>query len=873
MPLTVGAKASDLPDWSSSSRGFELRWSKAPGGGFVLEKSAQTPAGAAALRQELALLERLPREGFAQVLEAVADGADGLRVRYRIPFAVRLDDWVARGRRPRPADGLLLCRALARCVAALHRCGHSDRQLSPARFFVPEEAAGGSVCLAELGRLSRPTVEQRRAGAVAWIEGDLAYLAPEQTGRMNRSIDDRCDLYTLGVIFYRILTGRLPFTAEDDLALVHAHLSLPPPAPRALEPDFPLALERLLLKLLEKNAENRYQTAEGLCADLDGLLAHAEGSPAWSEFQPGARDHRNELVVPQRLYGRSGEVRQLLDAFAATAAGDKLLLLVGGYAGVGKSSLISEVHKPITAARGSFVAGKFDQVQRDLPYVAVLGALRELLELVLAEREELVDRWRVRLGKALRGQGGVLLELLPELVQLIGPQLPVPEVEPAEAAARLKRVFQRFISVFARPGHPLVIFLDDLQWADAASLQLLENLFADDQAGHLMVIGAFRDNEIGPGHPLPDSLERIAAQGARLLRLTLAPLAEPTVQQLLADTLLRPTAEVAPLAGTVHDKTEGNPFYLKTLLQSMVSGGALRREQGQRAWSWDPAQVQAQALSGRVVDLVLASLRELPDSAARTLCSAAFLGASFELDDLRCLAEGDEAQLNADLALLEQRRYLLRLQHAHGPVLRFQHDRIQEAAYQLCPAPERAARHAEIGRRLAQGEPALAVSPRLFSVLQHLNHGFAASQGEARLALLRLNLAAGLRAKKSLAYGSAVRALELVAGALDEALWASQRELAFSASLELGHALFLDGQTDRADAAALALLPRAANAFEFAQVQSLRIELLAMGARYPECIAAGRAALAALGVELPSDGLEGHYRALMDGLELLWREV
>ncbi|MDB5848315.1 MAG: hypothetical protein JWP29_2067 [Rhodoferax sp.] len=870
------------------------QWTRVALGGWWRDRHADTPASVAALRAEVALLRQLPAGRFAQVVATsdveaatrqhadtadatvtalVAPAAGGFAVRLQVPFAGRLDAWLATGVRPAPPEALRLCRALTRCVAALHAEAQPDKHLHPARFFVPEDALAGEACLAELSRLSRPAVEERQAGAVAWIEGDLSYLAPEQTGRMNRAIDHRSDLYTLGVIFYRVLTGRLPFTGVDALALVHAHLSLAPPSPRALDATFPIACERMLLKLLEKNAEDRYQTAEGLCADLDSLIEGGAARLADAAFLPGADDHHRELVIPERLYGRVAEVQSLLAAFGKTAIGGKVLLLVAGYSGVGKSALINEVHKPITAARGTFIAGKFDQYQRDVPYVAVLVALRELLELVLAEPEAHIARWRMALAQALGPEAGVMLALLPELGRLIGPQPAPAEAEPSEAAARLKRVFQSFIGVFARPAHPLVLFLDDLQWADAASLQLLENLFAESQFGHLMVIGAYRNNEVGPGHLLPAALQRIAEAGTVPVTLVLAPLAEDAVRALLAASLLREPADVAELAAIVRAKTEGNPFYLKVLLQSLAQRGMLMRAPGKRAWHWNAAALASEALSGNVVELVLASLRELPAGAAQCLSLAAFLGASFSIDVLAKLAPGGAETLAADLEVLERRRYLLRLRGENTRELRFPHDRIQEAAYQLCPAGERTARHVAIGQRLAQDEPDLTASPNLFTILQHLNHGLADAVGVERVGLLRLNLAAGRRARKALAHGPAAGLLGLVHGVLDEALWRDERALAFEAELEYAQVLLLAGDSAQSDVVATALLPMVIDPMELARVQSLRMELCAIAARYEEAIAVGRQALAALGFELPTGDFETHHAAMGAQLALQMAEV
>ena len=833
------------------------RWSTAPEGGLLLEKSAASGIDAGALKAEAALIAILPTPWFPTIL--YEDERPGTySVGYWIRCTQRLDDWLAQGVQLPPRAALQLCRGLARCVEALHGHGQPDKQLTPRRFFVGDDPGQGDACLAELGRASRPLVEEMESGAIAWLSGDVAYLAPEQTGRMNRVIDYRSDLYTLGVIFYRILTGRLPFTGVDELAVVHAHLSLPPPPPTSVHPALPASYERMLLKLLEKHAEDRYQTAAGLCLDLDYLLARSQVQLPDTGFTPGMRDHSDQLLIPQKLYGRQPDVRRLLDAFDAVAGGDKKVLLVAGSSGSGKSSLINEVHKPITAARGMFVAGKFEQFQRDVPYIGVISALRELVEFVLAERPDMVEQWRVRIAKAVRGEGAILIELLPALARLLGPQNHPPAVESAEAVAtRLRRVFQNFIVAFARPEHPLVVCLDDLQWADAPSLQLLEDLIADDQATHLMIIGAYRDNEITPGHLLPPALDRIALRGVVPVVLKLGLLDVATVRQLLADTLSLTPEAAAALATALYAKTAGNPFHLKMLLGSLHRRGILSRSRDHRAWTWDAQTLANEDLAANVVDLVLASLRELPARAAETLSVAAFLGAIIGVADLAIASGRTAPELDADLAILEQRHFLLRRHGGHGAELRFQHDRIQEAAYHLCPPAERPLRHQQIGRLLAARHADLANSPDLFMVLRHLNAGPPLPPGGPRSELLRLNFAGGQRAKRSLAYGTAVVLLGLVADELDDTLWTDDRVFAFDAMLEFGQALLLHGDPARAEAVADALLPRVADPLELGRLTLLRSEVYALDARYDRSIEACRQALAALGTVLP----DGNYEA------------
>ena len=856
-----------------SFTGVETQWSPVAGGEWEARRSADTPRGAERLRREAALLAQLPRGRFAQVVET-HDSGSGFRLRCRVAQPWRLDEWLQTHPPLSPRRALRLALESTRCVAALHAVGQPDKHLVPARFFVAEDAPADVVCLAEIGPPTRAAVEERVPGPIAWIEGDLSYIAPEQTGRLNRTVDHRADLYTLGVILYELLTGRRAFSAADDLGLVHAQLSLMPLPPSRLDPAIPDCCDRLIARLVAKSPDDRYQSADGLAADLELLLALDDAALAALDFAPGRADRPEALQIPGRLYGRESEVRQLLGAFGATAAGARTLVLVAGYSGVGKSSVINEVQRPITAARGTFIAAKFDQYQRDMPYGGMLSALGQLLELVLAERQPVIERWRLQLRDALAGEGGVLLDLLPELVRLIGAQPALPDVGPNETTARLKRAFRRFIGVFATAGHPLVLFLDDLQWADAASLQLLETLYGSDPAtGHLMVIGAYRDNEITPGHLLTATLQRIRDQGTEPLTLTLAPLDEAAVCELLADTLRRPQDDVSALAATLRAKTEGNPFYVKVLLRSLERRGSIRRAPDLASWTIDAGALADEGVSGNVVELLLDAMRDLPPRAARTLSLAAFLGASFAIDALVDLAGGDAAAVLDDLDLLQRRRYLV---HLHDPlhdprrsVARFQHDRIQEAAYRLCPEAERAARHVEIGRQLAAGQADLVASPELFTILRHLNHGIASAAGAGRLELLRLNLAAARRARRSLAYETGANLLAAAQALVDEAAWAGDHALAFDAGLEYGRLLLLTARAVDAERFTDSLRARAEGPLELARLNLLRIEFYTLDARFQACVDAAAEALAGLGFELPRDDLELHHRELkttLDGL-------
>ena len=709
---------------------------------------------------------------------------------------------------------------LAAALGQVHRRGLIHKDIKPANVLVDD---AGRVWLTGFGIAAKLPRERQSAEPPEFIAGTLAYMAPEQTGRMNRSIDSRSDLYALGVTLYEMVTGTLPFTASDPMEWVHCHIAKQPPAPADRRKDVPSSVSGIITKLLAKTAEERYQTAAGLESDLRRCLDDWECDHRIDEFLLGERDTPDRLRIPEKLYGRQREVDTMLASFdRVLKSGTPELVLVSGYSGIGKSSVVHELYKALVPPRGLFASGKFDQYKRDIPYSTLAQAFQSLIRTLLTKSEAELNTWREALREALTPNASLIVDLVPELKLIIGEQPPVPDLEPQDAQRRFQLVFRRFISVFARPEHPLALFLDDLQWLDAATLDWLEDLLTRSDVQHLMLIGAYRDNEVDSMHPLVRKLEAIKKAGARVEEIMLAPLASEHLAQLMGDALRCEPERAAPLAQLVHEKSGGNPFFALQFISTLAEEGLLTFDHDGARWLWDLHRIHAKGYTDNVVDLMVGKLIRLPVKTQVALQQLACLGNAAETTLLSVVQRTSEEEIHSELWEAVRMELIVRLEG----VYRFAHDRIQEAAYSLIPADLRAATHLQIGRLLAAHTPLEKREEAIFEIVNQLNRGSALiTERDEREHLAELNLIAGKRAKASTAYASALTYLVTGASLLAEDSWERRHELTFALELNRAECEFLTGALREAEQRLVALSCYAARTEERATVACLRADL------------------------------------------------
>ncbi|MFS8070187.1 MAG: ATP-binding protein, partial [Byssovorax sp.] len=582
-------------------------------------------------------------------------------------------------------------------------------------------------------------------------------------------------------------------------------------------------IARLVLKLLSKKPEDRYQSARGLQLDLELCLEQHRKSGKIEPFAPGERDATDRIQIPQRLYGREAEIALLLQAFSrVVAAGTPELLLVSGYSGIGKSALVQELYRAIVRERAFFLSGKFDQYKRDIPYATIAQAFRELVLEILAESEPRIAMWRQRLLGALGVNGQLIVDLIPPIELVIGRQPPVPELPPTEAQSRFLIVLRQFVGVFAQKEHPLALFLDDLQWADLASLGLLEELVAHPDMRYLLIVGAYRDNEVTATHPLLLALNEVRKVGARVSSIVLGPIALEQLAAFVSEALHCRLDEAAPLAELVHEKTAGNPFFAIQFLTALHEERLIELDGRAGAFRWDIARIRAKAFTDNVIELMIGKLRRLPRATQSALQQLACLGNSAEIAVLTMVHGVPEEETHADLWEVARAGLVLRLDGRY----RFLHDRVQEAAYSLIPEDERATAHLEIGRmRLAHAAPE-ELDEKIFEIVNQLNRGAALiSSREERERVAELNLVAGKRARGSTAYASALKYLTAGEALLEEDSWERRYELTFALALSRAECEYLTGDLTTSEARLSTLSRRARGLVDAAAVTCVRLAL------------------------------------------------
>lgn len=703
-------------------------------------------------------------------------------------------------------------------LAQAHRRGFVHKDIKPANLIVD---AAGKVRLTGFGVASRLPRELQMPGPPEAIAGTLAYMAPEQTGRMNRSVDTRSDLYSLGVTFYEMLTAALPFTAAGPLEWIHCHIARQPIPLRDRVPDIPEAIASIVSKLLAKDPEERYQSATGLGADLRRCLADWEAQGRIEPFVPAAHDGPDRLTIPGKLYGREREVDALASALERVVRrGRSELVLVSGESGIGKSSLAHELHKVLVPSNGLFAAGKYDRYKRDIPYAILARAFQSLVREILTKSETEVDQWRASVQEAVGTNGQLMVNLIPELDLLIGKQPVVAELGPQDSQSRFQAVFLRFVGAFARRGRPLALLLDDLQWVDDATLDLLTRLLVEPREQYLLLVGAYRRNEIGPSHPLARALAAIRQAGASVQEIVLAPLTQNDIAGLLADALRSDRDRLASLAELVHAKTGGNPFFAIQFILTLAEDKLLAFDPVRRVWTWDSDRIRAEGFAEDVADLMGIKLSRLSEPAREILKRLACLGNTAEIDTLSLL----HGESGAEGALWEGVRAGV-IFRTNGDYA-FVHDRVREAAYTLIPEDKRAAMHIGIARAIASQTVPDRLEEKAFEIVNQFNRGAALiTTPQEREFAATLNLMAGKRAKKSAAYGAAAAYLTAGRALLDEDRWTRQYRLAFDLEFQQAEYDFMTASFLEAESRLLMLMRRAENRVDSAAVTRLLASL------------------------------------------------
>ena len=810
----------------------------------------------------------------------------------------------------------------------LHRHSIIHKDIKPANIII--NSTTGEVKLTDFSISSRLQQENQSVSNPSELAGTLAYLSPEQTGRMNRSVDYRSDYYSLGMTLYQMLAGQLPFVTEDPMELIHCHLAKQP-LPLCEIREVPQVISDIVMKLLAKTAEERYQSAAGLKFDLETCLNQLLATGTIAHFAIATRDKGSQLLIPQKLYGREQEVIELLAAFerisqssvtpnplskgaleeeestltpplprgargvqsyalqestltpplprgARGGQSHAEMILVSGYSGIGKTAIVNEVHKPIVRQRGYFISGKFDQFNRNIPYSAIITAFQALINQLLTENSRQIASWKHQLLDALIPNAQVIIDVIPEVEFIIGPQPEVPQLGPTESQNRFNRVFQQFLKVFCQPQHPVVLFLDDLQWADSASLKLMQLLMSDSDSEYLLIIGAYRDNEVNPTHPLIQTLEKIRESGANLNNITVQPLAINHVSQLIADTLNESAAtkRIQSFSELLFSKTQGNPFFLTQLLKTLASEQLLHYEASSDKWQWDIEAIQAIGITDlNVVELIARNIQKLPEATQKTLKLAACIGNTFNLDILAIVNEASELVTGAQLWPALQAGLILPLSNAYKIPLvfaeseaasvrlqdvkvdyKFLHDRVQQSAYSLIPETEKKSTHFQIGQLLLQNTTAEERKNNIFALVNQLNFGIEttteelpllAAQSDKNL-LAELNLIAGQKAKASAAFEAAVNYFNLSLGLLAADSWQSDYDLTLPIYVETVEAEYLNANFARAEQLLEVVLEEAKTLLDRVKVYEVKIQSYISQYRLSEAIEIGLEVLEKLGV-------------------------
>ena len=754
-----------------------------------------------------------------------------------------------RGKQNDIVDFLYLAIAMAEALSQIHNSNVIHKDISP--FNVIVNLQERAVHIIDFGISTSLDLKQHYLGNPERLEGTLAYSSPEQTGRMNRQVDYRTDLYSLGVTLYEMLTGKLPFESTDAMELVHSHIALLPKPVEQINANIPAQISKIIDKLLAKNAEDRYQSAHGLKADLERCFNEFTATGNISSFPLAAQDFSGKFLLPEKLYGREAEIENIVTAFDFCSTGALELLLVAGYSGTGKTALVHEVFKPITAKNGYFISGKFDQFQRVIPYYAIIEAFKELVNIFLTENEEKLAVLRHEMQNALGNEGKVLTNVIPNLEHIIGVQPDIPDLAGAESQNRFNYVFRKFVKAICIKEHPLVLFVDDLQWADSASLNLLETLLTDDSVGCLLCIGAYRTNEVSVSHPVMNTVNQIKAAGTHTGVISVENLSLENVTQLLNDAVNGSREEVLSLAELVYEKTRGNAFFVRQFLKLIYEEKLLQFDFGTSGWHWNTERIREKNITDNVVDLMAAKIQRLPDDTQELMRLGSCIGNTFSYEVLSMVTQKSDEKLVSELHAALKEGLIVPM---GDDKLKFSHDRIQQAVYSLIPASEKANVHLRIGKLLLTHIAAEKKDENIFGIVNQLNFGRELIQDlTEREQLCKLNLQAGRKAKQNSAFQPSFEYFQTGIDLLEQNAWSQRYSLSHSLYQEACESAYLTGQFDKMELLFEAILTNAKSTLEKVKAYEIRILGLKAQNKFHEAISTGLEILKLLGERFPKN--------------------
>ncbi|VXD11523.1 AAA family ATPase [Planktothrix paucivesiculata] len=762
---------------------------------------------------------------------------------------------------------------IALCVAEtlghIHAKNIIHKDINPSNIIF--NPTTGQVKIIDFGISTQLTQENTSLKNPNILEGTLAYVSPEQTGRMNCSLDYRTDFYSLGVTFYELLTYQLPFETTDALELVHCHIAKQPLDPSKINSDIPQVVSDMVMKLMAKTAEKRYQSAFGIKSDLEKCLNQLQDSGTISNFVLATQDISDKFQLPQKLYGREQEIEQLLTVFARVRY-QRQMILIAGYSGVGKTALVQEIYKPITEKRGYFISGKFDQYQRDIPYSAVVSAFQSLVKQLLTESEVELRQWREKLLTALGVNGQVIIEVIPEIELIIGKQPPINRLNANQSQNRFNLVFQNFIQVFTQPEHPLVLFIDDLQWADGASLSLIQVLMRVNSPG-LFFIGAYRDQEVTPAHPLMLTLDKITQQGIIIDHIYLSALDESNTVKFIADLINCDQESVRELANLVHLKTGGNPFFMNEFLKSLYMEGLLSFDYRDLKWQWNLEQIKSRNFTDNVVEFMTEKIKSLPESTQNILTLSACIGNQFDLETLALITQKEIETIIGDLygamaenlvtpivnmidieLVLAKKQFLpksLEIREIKSVTYQFNHDRIQQAAYGLIEDSKKYYFHQKIGQLILKNTTLEGRDEKIFDIVNQLNFSIPLiSDSLEKQELAELNLIAAKKAKLSAAYQPALNYLQTGIKLLTTDSWETQYQLTLSLYEESAEIAYLNTDFTLMETWIEMVLSQAKTVLDQVKVYEIKIMSYNAQGKFKEAIKTGLEVLNLLGIKL-----------------------